>query len=221
MPCLLSLVKNPPFFQVTGYIWIWFVALLAPPSNKLNSFFISYPVHRHSGLISLIWALSRELKCSLCEQFPRDWWAELCRSEQSSGDRRKVGLQCIKLWLQSSCKQSSVLEEGPIEVVFLTFVWDKTASGTTRINTDGRLPSWFAPPFIVGRDCIWNSKDQHFGDKSPPVPGDLHRDKLNKWIISQSYSIHCSTCIFLCPLEQEGLVYQHCTPFCFIGSLVL
>ena len=68
-------------------------------------------------------------------------------------------------------------------MILLAFVWDKTASWTTclvtrlesslvnkqvaswieRSNTEDRLLSWSAPPFIMGRDCLWDREEQHRG----------------------------------------------------------
>ena len=48
-------------------------------------------------------------------------------------------------------------------MILLAFVWDKTASWIERSNTEDRLLSWSAPPFIMGRDCLWDRKEQHRG----------------------------------------------------------
>ena len=43
----------------------------------------------------------------------------------------------------------------------LVLVWDKTASGTVRSNTENELHSLSAPCFGMGRDCLWDSEEQH------------------------------------------------------------
>ena len=45
--------------------------------------------------------------------------------------------------------------------MLLTLVWDKTASGTARSKTGNGLHSWSAPRFCMGRDCLWDSEEQH------------------------------------------------------------
>ena len=45
---------------------------------------------------------------------------------------------------------SSLRQESPAEMMLLTLVWDKTASGTARSKTGQRLQSWSAPRFGMG-----------------------------------------------------------------------
>ena len=61
-------------------------------------------------------------------------------------------------------------------------------------HTEDRLPSPTAPPFIMGRDCLWNSEDINVGHLSPSVSGALHKDKLKKGLSMAGYLILCSTC---------------------------
>ena len=56
---------------------------------------------------------------------------------------------------------SSLRKESPAELMLLTFVWDETASGIARSNTENELQSWSAPRFRMGRDCLWDSEEQH------------------------------------------------------------
>ena len=59
----------------------------------------------------------------------------------------------------------------------------KTASGTARSNTEDRLHSSSTPPFIMARDCLWNTEEHLVGYLSPPFQGNHKRDKLNKgWV---------------------------------------
>ena len=46
----------------------------------------------------------------------------------------------------------------------LTFVWDDTASGTGKSNTEIRLNSWYAPRLCMGKDCLWDSAEQYRGE---------------------------------------------------------
>ena len=56
---------------------------------------------------------------------------------------------------------SSLRKESPAELMLLTLVWDKTASGTARSKTGNGLHSWSAPRFGMGRDCLWDSEEQN------------------------------------------------------------
>ena len=101
------------------------------------------------------------------------------------------------------------------------YVWDDTASGTARSNTEDILHSWFYPPFIVGRDCPWNREERNVGDIYPFFPGDLDEDKLDKgWSMAHYLIHHCSTCLYVGPLGQEELDYQTSAPLCSRDSLV-
>ena len=53
--------------------------------------------------------------------------------------------QIRSVWLNSSCTHSSLRKESPAELMLLTFVWDKTASGIARSKTENGLYSWSAP----------------------------------------------------------------------------
>ena len=64
--------------------------------------------------------------------------------------------------------------------------------------------SGFAPPFIMGQECLWNSEVRQFGDLISPVPGDLHKEKLNSGLGIEPHSILCLTCVNLGPLGQKG-----------------
>ena len=57
--------------------------------------------------------------------------------------------------------------------LIFTFVWDETASGTMRINPEN-VHSWSASPFIMGWDCLWNSKEQHRGETAQLICSSLH-----------------------------------------------
>ena len=46
-----------------------------------------------------------------------------------------------------------------------------------------------SPCFIMVQDCLWNSKEHIVGDLSPPVPGDVKRDNLNKGLAMVGYLI--------------------------------
>ena len=106
------------------------------------------------------------------------------------------------------------------ELMLLAFLWDETASGTARRNTEDRLHSCSAPCFNMGQDCLWNREEHNIGDINPFVPADLDQDKLNKgWSVAQ-YLIHCSTCLYVGPLGQEKLDHQNAAPCCSRGSLV-
>ena len=48
-----------------------------------------------------------------------------------------------------------------------------------------------APPFIMAQDCLWNNEENIVGELSPPVLGDLHRDKLNKGLSMAGYLTLC------------------------------
>ena len=61
----------------------------------------------------------------------------------------------------ASRKHSSLRKESPVEVMLLDFIWDETASGIARSNTENGLHSWSAPHFCMGWDCLWDSQEQH------------------------------------------------------------
>ena len=73
-----------------------------------------------------------------------------------------------------------------VELILLVFVWDKSASGTTRSSTEDKLPSCSCPPFIMGQDYLGNSEQPNVGYLNHTVPRDLHNDKftkiLNEWV---------------------------------------
>ena len=55
--------------------------------------------------------------------------------------------------------------------LLLAFVWDKTASGMARSNTDDRLHSLSAPRFNMGQNCLWDSEElkvNYLNNKSAP-----------------------------------------------------
>ena len=53
---------------------------------------------------------------------------------------------------------------GRLELILLAFLRDKNASGTARSITEDELPSWFAPPFIMGQDSLWNNEAHNVVD---------------------------------------------------------
>ena len=62
--------------------------------------------------------------------------------------------------------------------------------------------------FLKAQECLWNSKEHFVVDLSPPVPGNLHRDKLNKGLSMDGYLTLCSTCLYVGPLVQQKLIDQ-------------
>ena len=79
----------------------------------------------------------------------------------------------------------------------LAFVWDETASGTARSNTEVRPLSWSAPRFCMGWDRLWDTEELNLGDLNPHVPGDLHEHMLNKgfeygWILNPLFNLYLS-----------------------------
>ena len=70
-----------------------------------------------------------------------------------------------------------------------------------RSNREDRMQSWAAPHLIMELECLWNSDEHNVGALSPPVPGDLHRARLNKRQSRALYLILCSTCLGVGPLD--------------------
>ena len=49
-----------------------------------------------------------------------------------------------------------------LNLILLVLVWDKTASGTARTNTENELHSWYLLLVCcMGRDCLRDSEEQH------------------------------------------------------------
>ena len=77
-------------------------------------------------------------------------------------------------------QHSFLRKESLTEVMLLAFVWNEGASWTARSNTKDRLHNWSNHPYIMGGHCLLKSKEHNIGDLNSPVPGDIHRDKVNK-----------------------------------------
>ena len=78
---------------------------------------------------------------------------------------------------------------GPTLIPQTQFLHKWCSPGTARSHIEDRLHSWSASHFSKAQDCLWHSEENIIGDLCPPVPGDLHRDKLNKGLRTQPYSI--------------------------------
>ena len=70
---------------------------------------------------------------------------------------------CPYIWSaqETHPAHSSFRKESPTDLMLLIFVWDETASRTARSKTVNGLHSWSAPHFCMGRDCLWDSKEQN------------------------------------------------------------
>ena len=110
---------------------------------------------------------------------------------------------------------SSLCKESPAELMLLTFVWDKTASGTARSKNENGLHSSSACCFCIGQDCSGTARNKTENIHSIQFPMLLlavpeavsSNTKKNKEQISCAVYFLCCSSLSQgqsCPIQKWG-----------------